>query len=345
MSRLPSTVSRWTLRSHPQGQLTLEDFTLEQLALPAPGAGEVVVRVEYLAMDPAIRGFMNDSGNYAAPIEPGQPIRGMILGTVIESRASELCAGDIVWGFGSWSDHVVVAAAQLHRAGRGIACDPDLLHCQGTIGLTAYYGLTQIAKVQTGDRVLVSGAAGAVGSLAGQIARHLGAARVVGIAGGSVKCRRATDRYGYDDCLDYKATSDLRGALRQSLPEGVDVYFDNVGGEALGAAIDLLRKDARIALCGMISGYDRDPRSPPPNLWNLVVQTAGMRGFRVTDVLRDEAFISRAKSDLDRWAGSGKLRGDLDIRNGLEQAPAAFLSLFSGGNSGRLLVHVGEGAG
>jgi NADPH-dependent curcumin reductase CurA len=302
----------------------------------------VAVRVDYLAMDPAIRGFMNPSGTYAAPIEPGQAIRGMILGTVIDSRAAGFGAGDIVWGFGSWSDHIVVPAGQLHRAGSAAEPDPDLLHRRGSIGLTAYYGLTRIADVRKGDRVLISGAAGAVGSLAGQIARKLGAARVVGIAGGPDKCRRAIQRYGYDGCVDYKAVPHLAEALYSAFPDGIDVYFDNVGGGALSAAIDLLRKDGRIAICGMISGYDsQDGRAPAPNLWNLVVQTAVMRGFRVTDVLGDEAFVSRAKDDIDRWIGSGELRGDLDIRQGLEQAPDAFLSLFSGGNSGRLLVRVG----
>lgn len=334
-------VSQWTLRERPAGRLTREDFRLEQHPLAAPDEGEVLVRVDFLAMDPAIRGFMNDSGTYAAPIEPGQPIRGMVLGTVIESRAPEFSAGDVVWGFGSWSEYVVVAAGQLHGAGQVL--DPDLLHRQGTIGLTAYYGLTEIANVGKGDRVLISGAAGAVGSLAGQIARALGAARVVGIAGGSEKCGRTVARYGYDDCIDYKASTDLEVALRQALPDGVDVYFDNVGGAALRAAINLLRKDGRIALCGMISGYDGADAAPPPNLWNLVVQTAGMRGFRVTDALRDGRFLADARASLNRWIRSGKLRGDLDIRQGLEQAPETFLSLFSGGNAGRLLVHVGKG--
>ena len=341
MTSAPSTVSHWTLRGRPTGQLKLEDFRLERSPLPDPDPGEVMVRVDYLAMDPAIRGFMNDSGSYAAPIEPGHPIRGMILGTVIDSRASEFSAGDVVWGFGSWSDHVVVAAGQLHHVGSGILPHPDLLHRRGTIGLTAYYGLSHIANVQKGDQVLVSGAAGAVGSLAGQIARRLGAVRVVGIAGGPDKCRRAVDRYGYDYCVDYRAVGPLSEALAEALPNGIDVYFDNVGGEALSAAIDLLRKDGRIALCGMISGYDdQATRAPPPNLWNLVVQTAAMRGFRLTDVLDDEAFLAKASADLDHWIASGNLRGDFDIRHGLERAPEAFLSLFSGGNSGRLLVHV-----
>lgn len=343
MPVVPSTVSQWTLRKRPTDRLTLEDFKLERCPLPPPVQGEVVVRVDYLAMDPAIRGFMNGGGNYAAPIEPGQAIKGVILGTVVVSLTPQLCAGDIVWGFGSWSDHITVAAGQLHRAGNGIVPDPDLLHRRGTIGLTAHYGLSLIAGVRKGDQVLVSGASGAVGSLAGQIARQLGAERVVGIAGGPDKCRRAVERYGYDRCVDYKAIANLQAAIEEALPDGVDVYFDNVGGEALSAAINLLRKDGRIALCGMISGYDgASTQSPPLNLWNLVVQTAGMRGFRVTDMLWNEAFLAGAMADLERWIASGSLRGDLDIRQGLERAPEAFLSLFSGGNLGRLLVHVSK---
>ncbi len=341
----PSSVAQWILQRRPTGRLTLDNFALVQRRLPEPQLGDVVVRVDYLAMDPAIRGFMNDSGSYAAPIAEGQAIRGMVLGTVITSCTSELSEGDIVWGFGTWSDHILVPGALLHKANGEAAPDPDLLHRRGTIGLTAYYGLTAIAPVRTGDRVLVSGAAGAVGSLAGQMARQLGASSVVGIAGGPDKCRSAIERYGYDDCIDYKSVPDLKQALAAAMPDGLDVYFDNVGGEALNAAIDLLRKGGRIALCGMISGYDGpNPKVASPNLWNLVVQTAGMKGFRLTDMLGDQAFLDAARRDIDGWIAANELRGDLDIQPGLKHAPEAFLSLFSGGNSGRLLVQVnGEG--
>lgn len=340
-----SSIAQWVLQRRPTGRLTLDNFALVQRPSPEPQIGDVVVRVDYLAMDPAIRGFMNDSGSYAAPIVEGQAIRGMILGTVIASRSAALREGDIVWGFGTWSDHIVVPASQLHKANGEAATDPDLLHRRGTIGLTAYYGLTTIAPVRKGDRVLLSGAAGAVGSLAGQMARQLGASNVVGIAGGPDKCRRAIERYGYDDCIDYKSVPDLQEAVEAAMPEGVDVFFDNVGGEALNAAINLLRKGGRIALCGMISGYDGpNPSIAPPNLWNLVVQTAGMKGFRLTDMLGDQAFLDAARSDIDGWIAANELRGDLDIQPGLKHAPEAFLSLFSGGNSGRLLVQVhGEG--
>ena len=332
---------QWLLRGRPVGALTLDDFALEPSPLRAPGDGEAVIKVHYLALDPAIRGFMNDSGSYAAPIEPGQPVRGMVLGEVVESRAPTLAQGDVVSGFGSWSDYVVAPGGQWRRA-VGSAPNPDLLHRRGSIGLTAYYGLTRIAGIRPGDRVLVSGAAGAVGSLAGQMARLLGAGQIVGIAGGQEKCGRAVARYGYDECVDYKATADLEGAIRQAMPDGIDVYFDNVGGDMLAAAINLLRKNGRIALCGMISGYDKAvDATRPPNLWNLIVQTAGMRGFRVTDMLDDHAFVTDALAEIDGWIAGG-LRGDLDIRQGLENAPAAFLSLFSGGNAGRLLVHVDE---
>lgn len=343
MSTPPVSVAQWVLQRRPTGRLTPDNFALVRRPLPAPKPEEVIVRVDYLAMDPAIRGFMNDSGSYAAPIAEGQAIRGMILGTVITSRSAALSEGDIVWGFGTWSDYIVVPAAQLHRAEGEATSDPDLLHRRGTIGMTAYYGLTTIAPVCKGDRVLVSGAAGAVGSLAGQMARKLGAAYVVGIAGGPDKCRRAVDRYGYDECIDYKSVTDLREALAAAMPEGLDVYFDNVGGEALNAAVDLLSKGGRIALCGMISGYDGpNPEIAPPNLWNLVVQTAGMKGFRLTDMLGDQAFLKAARRDIDDWIAADALQGDLDIQPGLKRAPEAFLSLFSGGNSGRLLVRVNE---
>jgi NADPH-dependent curcumin reductase CurA len=179
MAAIPTITRQWILRNSPRGQLTLEDFRLERCPLAEPVDGEVVLRVDYLAMDPAIRGFMNSSGSYAAPIAPGQAVRGMILGTVIRSCAPEFSAGDVVWGFGSWSDHVTLPATQLHRAEAAVMADPDLLHRRGTIGLTAYYGLSRIAHIQKGDRVLVSGAAGAVGSLAGQMSRLMGAACVV----------------------------------------------------------------------------------------------------------------------------------------------------------------------
>lgn len=341
MTVRPRLTNRWILRRRPEGRLTPENFEMEQRSLHPPEAGQVVLRVDYLAMDPAIRGFMNDSGGYAAPIAEGQPIRGMVLGTVIESRAGDVETGDVLWGFGHWADYLVLDPLNLHRVSRGQCAHPDLLHRRGTIGLTAYYGLTRIAGLREGDRVLISGSAGAVGSLAGQMARRLGASCVAGIAGGQRKCTLAVERYGYDACIDYKAEPDLAAALSRQLPEGIDVYFDNVGGDALAAAVDMLRQNARIAVCGMISGYDGEAaQGRAPNLWSLVVQTAGIRGFRVTDVLRDEAFLSQACADIDRWIEAGDLNGDFDIRQGLDQAPAAFLSLFTGGNSGRLLVRV-----
>ncbi|HTH28964.1 MAG TPA: NADP-dependent oxidoreductase [Sphingobium sp.] len=333
---------QWTLRACPDEAIGQYDFELRSESRPQPAKGEIVLRVHYLAMDPAIRGFMNQRGGYAAPIAPGTPVRGMVLGEVVESRADTISPGEAVWGFGSWSDYVVGPAAQFHRAERQ-APGPDLLHRRGTIGLTAHYGLTRIAQIRPGEVILVSGAAGAVGSLVGQMARNLGAGRIVGIAGGAAKCRRAVERYGYDVCLDYKAAEgDLRGPLMAAVPGGVDVYFDNVGGPLQAIAIDLLRKNARMALCGMIADYDGGASSPPPNLWNLVVQTAMIRGFRVAEILNEHALVAEAQDEIEGWIAEGRLHGDLDIRKGLENAPATFLTLFSGGNNGRLLVQVNE---
>jgi NADPH-dependent curcumin reductase CurA len=336
----------WVLARRPWGAPQPSDFEMRHQPVPEAGEGDLLVRVLYAAMDPAIRGFMGAGGNYASPIALGSPVRGMILGQVMRSRSPAVDAGRIVFGFGSWSDYVVGPAAQFHPLPVELGYDlPAYLHALGTIGLTAYYGLIDIAKVAEGDCVLVSGAAGAVGSLVGQMARIRGASRVVGIAGGAAKCRTALERYGYDECIDYKACGDLSAAIGAALPEGIDVFFDNVGGATLEAAIDHLAKDARIALCGMISGYNATaPQPGPANLWNLVVRTARIHAFRVTDILDQHARTTRMLADIDAWIRAGKLVYGLDVREGFEAIPASFACLFTGEHDGRLMVRVAEPA-
>jgi NADPH-dependent curcumin reductase CurA len=292
-------------------------------------------------MDPAVRNALGQGGLYAAPLPIGAPVRGMVLGEVVESGSPDFVIGDMAWGFGTWSDLSLATAASLVRVQPEAADLPDHLHRHGTIGLTAAYGLLDIACLRPGDRVLVTGAAGAVGSLAGQIARACGASQIVGIAGGAAKCARAVSRYGYDACLDYKGTADLGTALDAAMPAGIDVVFDNVGGPVLELAIDRIRKDARIALCGMISGYGAAKRSPGPgNLWNLVAQTAWMRGFRVTDILSDRGRLTALQARIGGWIAADALVADFDIRRGLDAVPTSFRDLFVGGNSGRLLVQL-----
>ncbi|MEP7351137.1 MAG: NADP-dependent oxidoreductase [Sphingorhabdus sp.] len=331
----------WVLTRRPHGIPQPDDFMILPAPIPHAKDNEVVLRNRYLAMDPAIRNVLGQGGLYAAPLPIGTPVRGIVLGEVVESACPDLAIGDLVWGFGTWSDFSLATAAGLVRV-QGDVCElPDHLHRHGTIGLTAAYGLLDIASLLPGDRVLITGAAGAVGSLAGQIAKAGGASQVVGIAGGAVKCARAVSRYGYDACLDYKRTPDLGPALDSALPDGIDIIFDNVGGPLLESAVDRIRKNARIALCGMISGYGADRRIPgPANLWNLVAQTAQMRGFRVTDILADHIRTAELQDHIGAWIAAGHFVADFDIRQGFDAVPASFSDLFDGSNNGRLLVRL-----
>lgn len=309
--------------------------------VPDVGPGQALVENLYLAMDPAIRNFLNDNGGYAAPIAISAPIRGMILGRVRASGAADICVGDLVWGFGTWSDYSLAPVAGLIPIPHPQGDLADYLHRRGTIGLTAHYGIFDIAQVKPGDQVLISGAAGAVGSLAGQMARLAGATRVVGIAGGARKCARVVEDYGFDACIDYKAEDDISTQMRTQMPQGVDVYFDNVGGKILEAAIGQLSDDGRVAICGMISGYDERSAQPgPSNLWNLVVHSALIRGFRVTSILGNRPLVAAKLAQIDTWIDQGALRADYDVRHGLDAVPAAFASLFDGSNDGRLLVQL-----
>lgn len=340
------TSRHWVLAKRPQGSLRPDNLERVERPTREPDDQEVLIRVLYLAMDPAIRGFMNASGNYAAPLALGAPVRGMVLGQVLRSRCATLSAGQMVWGFGSWSDYVVGPAKQYFPVSPASGFDlPAYTHVLGTIGLTAYHGLFDVGGMVAGNSVLVSAAAGAVGSLVGQMARLKGAARVVGIAGGPAKCRLAVERYGYDFCIDYKAVPDLGAAIKDALPTGVDVHFENVGGAVLEAAIDHLAKNARIALCGMISAYNGAPGAPlggPANLWNLVVKTARMQGFLISDVLAQPERCAARLAEIADWVRPGKLTYDLDIRDGFETIPAVYNDLFAGTNTGRLLVRIAD---
>lgn len=330
---------QWVLARRPCGIPKPDDFAVLTTPRPCAGTGEVVLRNRYLAMDPAIRNVLGQGGLYAAPLPIGEPVRGMVLAEVVDSASAEIATGDLVWGFGTWSDYSKVAAAGLVRVSGYEADLPDYLHRRGTTGLTAAYGLLDIASLRPGDRVLITGAAGAVGSLAGQIARACGAAQVIGIAGGAAKCARAVSRYGYDACLDYKGAGELGDALAAAMPEGIDLVFDNVGGSLLELAMNRIRKNARIALCGMISGYGADRKIPgPDNLWNLVAQTAQMRGFRITDILGEASRMADLQARIGGWIAAGQLVADFDIRRGFDAVPSSFSDLFDGSNNGRLLV-------
>ncbi|WP_321931788.1 NADP-dependent oxidoreductase [Paraburkholderia guartelaensis] len=335
----------WILSNRPQGAIKSGDLTREDGDIPVPRDGEILVRVLYLAMDPAIRGFMNASGNYAASLPLGTPVRGVMLGQVVRAGpGADLSEGQFVWGFGTWSDYVVAPATQFYVVEADADSDlASFTHARGTIGLTAYYGLLDVGDFKSGDTVLVSGAAGAVGSLVGQIAKIKGASLVVGIAGGPAKCQRAVDHYGYDLCIDYRSHSDLNSELGKIFPEGIDLVFENVGGSIFEASLNHLARNARIAICGMISGYNTSNVEPgPSNLWNLVVKTAQVRGFLVSSILGDRARTRAMLKSINEWISEGLLKYDIDIREGFEVVPDVYNCLFTGAHKGRLIVKVAD---
>lgn len=338
----PGCNRQWVLRRRPNGPLVHDDLELVTSAVPVPQPGEVLVRVKMLCMDPTIRNFMDPDPGYGVPVAVGGVIRGVVLGEIVESRDQTRSIGELVWGFGAWSDFVAGPSAQFltlpTHLNQPLAA---YSHVLGTIGLTAHYGLHDVAGIQPGHTVLVSGAAGAVGSLVGQMARIAGASRIVGIAGGKDKCARAVERYGYDHCIDYKSGTKLDDALHEALPDGVDIIFESVGGAILEASLNHLRKNARVALCGMIARYGAtEPVPGPGNLWNLVVNTARIEGFLVTDILGDPARTDKALQEIDAWIRDGRLRYDVDVRTGFENIPETFNCLFTGAHSGRLVVQI-----
>lgn len=338
----PASNRQWLLQSRPSGRTVAGHLVQGSTVRPQAGEGDIVVRVRLLCLDPTIRNFMDADPGYGLPIALGGVVRGMVIGEVIETRSERFAEGAMVWGFGSWSDFVAGPAAQFHpvptRFGHAL---PAYAHALGTIGLTAHYGLFDIAALRAGEHVLVSGAAGAVGSLVGQFARLGGAASVVGIAGGADKCARAVRDYGYDLCLDYKQPDTLAAGLAAAFPRGIDVVFENVGGHLLDLALQNLNRHARIALCGMIARYGAPTQSPAPDqLWNLVTRSARIEGFLVSNILPDAARTTAKLEQIDAWIKAGKLRYDIDLRHGFASVPAAFDCLFSGAHHGRLVVQL-----
>jgi len=337
-----TTTRAWKLVARPEGPFKPQDFQWAEEPLPAPGDGQVLVRQIYLSLDPTSRGWANSSATYLPPVELGSVMRGFGLGVVEESRAAGLAAGDYVQGLIGWQTHAVMDAALLSRMDR----DPGVpleayMAVLGHIGATAYFGLLDIGRPKPGETLVVSGAAGAVGSLVGQIGKIVGC-RVVGIAGSDEKCRWLTEELGFDAALNYK-TGPLRSRLRRECPAGIDVHFENVGGEVLDAALAFINTRARIVLCGMIAQYnDVVPPPGPRFLGNVLVRRARLEGFIVMDYREryDEAF-----TPLKKWMAEGRLKYRADVVEGLEQAPVAVNRLFSGANMGKLLVKVSDDPG
>ena len=329
--------AQWRLAARPVGLAKPSDWEYVEEPAPEPGEGQLRVKLEYLSLDPAMRGWMNEGRSYVPPVGIGEVMRAGGLGRVVESRDPEYAVDDLVSGMLGVQRYAVVDARGVRRADTSLAPAPVHLSVLGLTGLTAYFGLLDIGRPEPGQTVVVSGAAGAVGSVAGQIARIKGC-RAIGIAGGADKCAWLLDELGFDAAIDYKA-GNLRAELRRHAPDGVDVYFDNVGGDTLDEVLRRIARGARVVICGAISQYnaEQEPRGPA-NYMQLLVERASMTGFLVFDFA---ARYDEAVAQLAQWLRTGQLHSREDVvRGGLEQFPDVFLRLFRGENTGKLILEL-----
>ncbi len=323
----------------PKGMPSEGDFRLEETDIPKCRDGEVLIRTLYLSVDPYMRGRMSGVKTYISPFQLNNAIVGGIVGEVVETMSSDLKTGDIVEGNLGWRDYNAADSRELRKINPDLAPVSTALGVLGMPGLTAYFGLLDIGKPQQGETVVVSGAAGAVGSTVGQIAKIKGC-RVVGIAGSDTKTRYLTEKFWFDAAVNYKTSPDLKKALKDACPHGVDVYFDNVGGEISDAVMPLLNYKARIALCGQISQYNSEKTDTGPRIQPyLLVKSALIKGFIIMDYADRQ---EEGRAQLARWIKDKKLKYTENIVEGLENAPAAFIGLFKGENLGKQLVMVSE---
>jgi NADPH-dependent curcumin reductase len=329
------TNRQWRLAARPVGRLKESDFQFTQEPVPALGEGEILVRNLYISLDPTNRGWTNETATYLPPIRLGDVMRGGATGIVEQSRNPNFSEGTYVQGLLGWQDYAISDGSSLTVLPNNPAIPlTAYMGLFGHIGLTAYYGLLDIGKPQAGETLVVSAAAGAVGSLVGQIGKIKGC-RVVGIAGSDEKCKWITDELGFDAAINYKGESVLEG-LKRDCPDGIDIDFENVGGKILDAVLSLINLRARIALCGLISQYNAtEPVPGPYNFANILIRRARVEGFIVMDYMNR---AQEAVADLGKWLVEGKIKYRIDEVEGLEHAPAALNRLFDGENIGKLLV-------
>jgi NADPH-dependent curcumin reductase CurA len=330
-----TTMRQILLRRRPTGLPVPDDFEIADSPMPATGDGDVLRRTIYLSLDPYMRGRMSDEPSYAAPVGVGQPMVGHTVSQVVESRHPGFAPGDIVAGYDGWREYGVSKGTELRKLDPASAPISTAIGLLGMPGMTAYVGLLDIGKPQPGETVVVSAASGAVGSVVGQIAKIKGC-RAVGIAGSPDKCAFVADELGFDACVSYK-DEQFRANLAAACPNGIDVYFENVGGAVFAAVLGLLNVRARIPLCGLIADYNATGPQRGPSLRPLLVKRAMIKGFIISDHPdRMPDFVR----DGTQWFREGRLKYREDIVDGLEQAPSAFLRLFDGANFGKLMVRV-----
>ncbi|GLZ87726.1 NADP-dependent oxidoreductase [Metapseudomonas resinovorans] len=327
---------QFLLAQRPVGPATRETFSYVETAAGEPAAGQVLVENLYLSLDPAMRGWMNDARSYIAPVAIGEVMRALGIGKVVASAHPDFKVGDHVSGVVGVQDYFLGEPRDFHKVDPNQAPLPLYLSALGMTGMTAYFALLDVGQPKAGETVVISGAAGAVGSVAGQIARIKGC-RVVGIAGGADKCRYLVEELGFDGAIDYKA-EDLHAALKRECPKGVDVYFDNVGGEILDAVLTRINRKARIVICGAISQYNnKEAVKGPANYLALLVNRARMEGMVVFDYAPR---FGEAVKDIAGWLASGDLKSKEDVVTGLESFPETLGKLFSGENFGKLVLKV-----
>ncbi len=330
---------RITLASRPSGFPRAKDFHLAESPMPWPGRGQVLVQTIFLSVDPYMRGRMSDAESYARPLAIGEVMPGGAVGRVLESADAKFAVGGIVQGALGWQDYSVVAGGELREIDASLSPIQTSLGVLGMPGLTAYFGLLDVCHPKAAETVVVSGAAGAVGMLAGQLARIMGC-RVVGVAGSDPKVAYLVDELGFDGAFNYKTTTDYVAELRKLCPGGIDVYFDNVGGAISDAVLRLINVKARLSICGQISQYNLEqPELGPRFFGQLVVKRARAQGFLVSDYA--ERFPEGLQG-MRQWLSQGKLKYREDVAQGLENAPQAFIGMLQGKNLGKQLVQVSE---
>jgi NADPH-dependent curcumin reductase CurA len=325
------------LKQRPRGEPKASDFDIDESVITPPGPGEVLTRTIWLSIDPYMRGRLSDRKSYAAPVQIGEMMTGETAGEVLVSTVPEFAPGDFVVGSRGWQTHAISKANSLTKVPHGGAPLSTYLGVLGMPGTTAYSGMTDIGKPKAGETVVISAASGAVGSVAGQLAKRAGA-RVVGIAGGAEKCLFVQDFLGFDGCIDHR-TADLQGELTEACPQGIDVYFENVGGMVQEAVFHLLNPHARVVMCGMVSQYNEDVFPPGPNLGFVVGKRVLIQGMIVSD--KPERF-AEWRALAAPWVADGSLKYREDVIDGLENAPDALNGILDGRNFGKLLVRVAE---
>lgn len=334
-NNIPTGYRRVVLARRPDTDLVESDFRVEHVPMPEPGPRELLVRVIYLSLDPYMRGRVRDAPSYAKPVAIGEVVTGGAVGEVVKSNHPDFAVGDIVEDRFGWQEYAIASGPALRKVDPSIAPISTANGVLGMPGMTAYFGLYEVGQPKPGETVVVSAASGAVGQIVGQLAKIAGC-RAVGVAGGGEKCKFVTDTLGFDACVDYRADHDLAAAVKAACPDGVDVYFDNVGGRVSDAVLGNLNYFARVALCGSISQAGK-AEVGPRMMGTFVSKRVTARGFIVWDF---SAKYAAAMRRMGEWVRSGRIKYKEDVVDGIDSAPRAFIGMLRGENFGKMLVRL-----